>query len=247
MKQGEGCKVLFIEDDPSLTELIKAYFLIEKLDLTLAKTGAEAIKFFSENPFDLIVTDLHLPDIGAVDLITKFKEIDKTVIIIATSGSHHNEFSELDEYIWEFIEKPYKLQSLLHILIKGIEYGKLLKENINLKDRVSEVSIDKRYYQVFNQSPNMILILGQDGTILDSNIKANESWGEQLLNAKKISNLDFAFDELGIEQVKEYFLENRTDYLEFHTVSHEQNMFFFLEPIFHKGELELFVAEWHEG
>jgi DNA-binding response OmpR family regulator len=241
-----GKTVLFIEDDSSISELIKAYFSAVDLKISLANSGKEAIDLFDSNDFGVVITDLHLPDIDAKELIAELNKKDPSVVIVVTSGSLHSENTDLDEYIWEYVEKPYKLESLLHVIKKGIEYGKLLKENISLKNKVNYQRIDKKYYQFFNQSPNIILILDKEGKIVDCNLRAKQVWGKHLSKIDNILELGLAFDMDGLKQIKRYFSVGLGEYIQFYSYPNNKKMLFFLEPVFNKGNLEFLVAEWHE-
>ncbi|MCP8352273.1 response regulator [Candidatus Synchoanobacter obligatus] len=63
-------KILYVEDDEIAQEIGKKMFsLFPNITITMATTGYEALNLFSPNTFDLILTDLGLPDISGVELV----------------------------------------------------------------------------------------------------------------------------------------------------------------------------------
>jgi CheY-like chemotaxis protein len=79
-------QVLVVDDDDVVRALIVA--LLESLqhDVTEVHSGVEAIKAHRERPFDLIITDIYMPDMDGLEVIRAFARSAKKPPIIAMSG-----------------------------------------------------------------------------------------------------------------------------------------------------------------
>lgn len=117
-------KVLFIEDD-ELIQMAARYTLEDQLNLnlTLAKSGKEFLKFFRKNHYDLILTDLGLPDTTGYDIAKHVRKNDKDIPIIAITGNDLDEMRHRCKKagINDFIIKPMDLSKITAILTKWQE------------------------------------------------------------------------------------------------------------------------------
>lgn len=89
-------KVLLIEDDYELRELLTIVLERECLFVEGAENGIEGVKKFRESPFDLVVTDIIMPEKEGIETIVELKEIQSDVKIMAISGGGQ---IEADEYL----------------------------------------------------------------------------------------------------------------------------------------------------
>ena len=83
-------KVLLVEDDPFLSNLLKVRLQRENIDVTLARDGDEAIKYLTANRPSLILLDLILPKKSGFEVLEKISTDpqlkDMPVIIISNLG-----------------------------------------------------------------------------------------------------------------------------------------------------------------
>jgi DNA-binding response OmpR family regulator len=108
-------KLLLIDDDESvLTNL--CYFLRDKkYDVSSASDGLEGLKLLEteEQGFDLIITDLVMPDISGVGLIAIIKKKFPSLPIIAITGwGEHPEALATEVQVDQVLEKPFELSEL---------------------------------------------------------------------------------------------------------------------------------------
>lgn len=124
MKFANGLKILLADDNQINQRL--AGFVFKQLDLTcdFASDGAEAVRRYSEKPYDLIFMDLKMPVMDGLESSQKIREIEQAsgsghrAVIIALSASEQLDViadckqSGMDDYM----EKPVQNQKLLDIL-----------------------------------------------------------------------------------------------------------------------------------
>ena len=81
----ENMKIMVVEDDIDLSELIKMYLIPEGWEIETFHTGKKAIESFSKNHYDLILLDLLLPDINGFEICKQIREKSTIPIIMLTA------------------------------------------------------------------------------------------------------------------------------------------------------------------
>ncbi len=129
----------------------------------LAKEGYEAIGFTSgpdvleamqEKEFDLLLTDLMMPDMDGITLIKKALEMDPELwsIIMTGNGTIQTAVDAMKLGTFDYILKPFKLSTLLPVLARALEMRRIKMENLRLREteaisdlsRAIAVSLDRK-------------------------------------------------------------------------------------------------------
>ena len=94
MPEGEAMTeiktVLVVDDELGVRESLKLV-LIDEYKVLFAETGKEALEVFNNNPIDVVLLDILLPDTNGIDLIGTFKELDPGVEIIMITAVNTTE------------------------------------------------------------------------------------------------------------------------------------------------------------
>lgn len=118
-----GHKVLIVEDSPTIRSLIIST-LESAGDFNFVETGGgfEALKILPRERFDLIITDINMPDINGLELVSFVKKNDLykniPLIIISTESSKNDIAKGLSLGADEYIVKPFKPEELQSIVLK---------------------------------------------------------------------------------------------------------------------------------
>ncbi len=116
-----GNAILIVEDEESIAGLIKDRLDGEGYQVTIAYTGAEAVKDIKEKRPDVITLDIHLPDANGIRILEGIKADPRTrkipVIIISSSDEGIDVKNKGAE---EFISKPINFKKLFDV-IKGLK------------------------------------------------------------------------------------------------------------------------------
>lgn len=141
-------KVLLIEDDLQMQELIVDYLKDYHFDCTAFVNPKEAIEEFSRNQ-DYVITilDLMLPEMDGFDLFKKLKEIkDIPIIISSARGDIGNKIHGFELGVDDYLAKPYEPRELVlrieHIL-KKYENSKIIIGDFEIDKDNREVKVDK--------------------------------------------------------------------------------------------------------
>ena len=81
-------KALVIDDDVSTLELMRFQLETEGFEVDTAENGKKGLEFINDNEFDIILTDLNLPDVSGIEMVKQSKEkLPDTEIIMITGFS----------------------------------------------------------------------------------------------------------------------------------------------------------------
>lgn len=171
-------RLLIVDDEPGLRELLDILFRRAGYDVTLgsgAKAGLALIQ--SEPSFDAIVTDLVMPDGSGMTILKAAIERDDTtqVLMITAHATTEQAVAAMRLGAYDYIEKPFKNDALLAAIEKALEKRALLFENRALRAEVrgddlglvgtSEAMRELRtMIRRVGPGPSSVLITGESGT-----------------------------------------------------------------------------------
>jgi DNA-binding response OmpR family regulator len=135
-------KLLIVDDNQELLDLISEFLIAENFSVTTAKSGGSALKYLSDENFDLVVSDIQMPGISGLELLKRIKttlNTDIPVILITGHLSNENVSEAIRLGVSDFVGKPFDS----YYLLKQIKYQ--LKKNDKTKPfRHSFKSITKK-------------------------------------------------------------------------------------------------------
>jgi two-component system, chemotaxis family, chemotaxis protein CheY len=110
--------VLVVDDSKVMREMVVACLRAEpNLGFTHASSGLEAIERLSLHPFDLVVLDLNMPDIGGIEVLEFVRGQDTLrhlpIIIVTTRGDEASRTRALQAGATRFLAKPFTPDSIL--------------------------------------------------------------------------------------------------------------------------------------
>lgn len=138
-------KIIVVDDEPIIANGISS--LVKQIDLPLSLEatlygGEEAISFCREQPIDIVITDINMPEINGIELIQALKAINPNIQIIILTGfgtiSYAKETMALGCRF--FLEKPIEIPLLTDALEKSIVYS---QENARLQKLSWRKEIEK--------------------------------------------------------------------------------------------------------
>jgi two-component system alkaline phosphatase synthesis response regulator PhoP len=113
----QTANILVVEDEESLANTIALNLQLEKYNVSIARTGKEALSAFikSNKELDLVLLDVMLPEINGFDLCVEFKKINTNVpvIFLTAKNQSSDKISGLKLGADDYIVKPFELEELL--------------------------------------------------------------------------------------------------------------------------------------
>ncbi len=114
-------RILVVEDEEQLSRMLRATLIQSGYAVTLAKTGAEALKALAEQAFGVILVDLGLPDMDGKDVIVQARTLTKApMLVISARGSEAEKIAALDLGASDYLAKPFDVGELLARIRVGL-------------------------------------------------------------------------------------------------------------------------------
>jgi two-component system response regulator PilR (NtrC family) len=128
-------RILVVDDERSMREMLGILLRRDGHDITIAESGRDAIALLEKQAFDLVVSDVKMPDVSGVEVIRAAREVNPAVIaiLITAFGSREliEEVAELG--VDDYVEKPFNVEVLKFRIRKELERRRLRQENVLLK------------------------------------------------------------------------------------------------------------------
>lgn len=107
-------KVLIVEDDSNIAELLHLYLEKEGFETCVAPDGGKGVELFRANKPDLVLLDLMLPVLDGWGVLKKIREDGKTPVIMLTAkGETMDKVTGLESGADDYIVKPFEMKEVL--------------------------------------------------------------------------------------------------------------------------------------
>ena len=171
--------ILLIDDDESLRKIISHNLTSDGYRVVSASGGKEGLEIFKKENFDLIITDLKMPDLDGMDVLKEVRRLknDVIVIMITAYGTIEKAVEALKTGAFDYITKPFNRDELKIAVDKALKIKRLEEENIRLKSELDEkfkfesiVGVSSKMVDVLEmvkrvaRTDSTILLLGESGT-----------------------------------------------------------------------------------
>lgn len=161
-------KILIIDDEPLMRHYLTEALARKKFEITSAENGKTGLALCKESQFDLVITDMKLPDVTGIDILKKIKEShSSTIVVVMTAfGSIENAVEAMRMGAFHYLLKPFTPDALETTIEKANQHFQLLQENTFLKE---ELSSKCKQTKLIAQSPSMKKILSEAIKVAQSN------------------------------------------------------------------------------
>ena len=187
--------VLVVDDDPDMTLMLKQ--VVERkcgCQVMLADSGETALEILEQWRPQVVLTDIKMPGLDGITLLKRTKEIDPTISVILMTGFATLELAMagLQQGAYDFFEKPFDNEHLVHAIRRALERVGLLRENRKLQEQLKDggclqgfVGQSPRLREVFTlirrvaDTDVTVLIRGESGTGKELAAKALHAWSRR--------------------------------------------------------------------
>jgi two-component system response regulator AtoC len=147
-------KLLVVDDEEVIRDLLRETFLRKGYTVTTASHGKEALTKLNKEDFNLVVTDIRLPDISGMKILSESKKKypDLGVIMITAYGSIKNAVKAMKQGAFDYITKPFNLEEMELVVDKFFSFQNLVDENAYLR---SELDRKFNYENIIGNSEPM--------------------------------------------------------------------------------------------
>lgn len=208
-------RILVVEDDMDIQELLKNFLQEVGYEIVLAGDGAEALSLFSTSPFDLVLLDVMLPKIDGFVVCELIRKQSQVPIIMLTALSGEEEqIRGLDLQVDDYITKPFSMPILIRKIAavlrrsggpQGKEHKTIVYQNLVLDCDNYTAAVDGAEYELTQREFEVLKeLLTHQGRILTRQNLLDKLWrydfyGDERVVDTHIKNLR---KKLGIAFIK---------------------------------------------
>ena len=173
-------KILIVDDERLVRQSLEKELGGQGYLAISAENGRAAISLVEEESPDLVLLDLKLPDLNGIEVLKRLREIDKNlaVLIITAYGSIDTAIAAIRAGAYDYLTKPFDLETILHSVRQALEASNLKKEVAYLRTRenvrfglhriIGESpimgEIRQRIRQIAQSEASTVLLEGESGT-----------------------------------------------------------------------------------
>jgi len=195
-------KVLIIEDEPALSEIMRTYLEKEHFVVETAATFNEARYKIVDYDYDCILLDIMLPGGSGLTLLQQLKEMRKqgNVIIISAKDSIEDRVAGLDLGADDYLPKPFHLSELnarIRSLIRRTQFQgeievtlgnvRILPDKYEVYVSGSLLELNRKEYDILNYFSSRV------GHLVDKMALAETVWGDHM---DQVDNFDFIYAQI---------------------------------------------------
>ena len=175
----EKARILVVDDEISIVEVLKALLRREGFLVKTAADGADAIRLLTQERFDLMISDIRMRPMDGISLLQQARQIQNhmAVIMMTAYATVETAVEAMKNGAFDYICKPFKIDELLLTVQRALSYEHALAENEALKETFRStkyhygmVGDSERMHKVYDliekvaRTESTVLILGESGT-----------------------------------------------------------------------------------
>lgn len=172
-------RILVIDDDEVVRDVLESFFMGKGFSVTLAENGERGVEFLLQDKFDILFVDLVMPGIGGLDVLQNAAErnISTPAIVMTAFAEVKTAVEAMRLGAFDYITKPFILDELLIMVNRALNLEKLKQENIMLKKQLKQkfnfhglIGASPRMQKVYDMiekiadTESTVLITGESGT-----------------------------------------------------------------------------------
>ncbi|MGK2905565.1 MAG: sigma-54-dependent transcriptional regulator [Desulfuromonadales bacterium] len=187
-------KLLIIDDDPAIRDVLKNSFEDKNFHIFLAADGESGIKVIREHRPNVAIIDIQLPGKSGLDILKEAKRIDDRLSVIIATGYNttQNAIESMKSGAFDYLVKPFNILKVQEVVAKGLA-SNLLSKNVKFSLGPTEILDSSSDEDIMiGSSPKMVEIWKKIGRVATSDetvlIEGESGTGKELLARALYSN-----------------------------------------------------------
>ncbi len=130
--------ILVVDDKDAMRNMLTDTLTEEGHRVDAAEDGQKALDLINNKSYDLVLTDLKMPDIDGLAVLSKVKELDSetSVIVMTAFGTIEDAVSAMKKGAYDFLTKPFDTEHLCVLVNRALENRRLVAENTLLREEL---------------------------------------------------------------------------------------------------------------
>jgi two-component system response regulator PilR (NtrC family) len=161
-------RVLVVDDERSMRELLTIVLKREGHDVLVAENGAAALEILNREQVDLLISDIKMPDMSGVDVLKAAKSVDQDIVgvMITAFASTDTAVEALRMGAYDYLTKPFNVDELKIVVRNALERRYLRQENVLLKRTLQHAH---QFSNIVGRSEAMLAVFHLIETIAPTN------------------------------------------------------------------------------
>ena len=171
--------ILVVDDEEKMQHLLSIMLIRQGYSVDRAGDGAKAFQMIKENPYDLVISDIRMPKMDGMTLLSEMKTADIAcpMVFITAFASIDSAVDAMRAGVADYITKPFDEERILLTVERTLGISRIMAENRELKQQLLEVSGGREIVYVSGKmkkvmenaakvaaSETAVLITGESGT-----------------------------------------------------------------------------------
>lgn len=153
-------KILFLEDEPTISEVTTEYMKMQNYEVVCARDGEEALEFLKNNYFDLAILDIMVPKVSGLVVLEHIKKTNPKMatIMLTALEDEQTQLKAFNLYADDYVLKPFSPL----LLLKRIET--ILRRTMGSSTKIIEAKglyINDEAYQAYYDNQSLELTLSE--------------------------------------------------------------------------------------
>jgi DNA-binding response OmpR family regulator len=206
IKMQEVIRILVVEDEPKILDVVKSYLKKEGYEVLVADDGEKAIELFNRETIHLVVLDLMLPKVSGEDVCTRIRAKSNVPIIMLTAKVEEDEKVQgLAIGADDYVTKPFSVRELVGRV--GALLRRTYREGWPAADRLSffngDLEIDIKKFEI-RKKGNLVSLTHNEFKVLTT-LMNNPG---QVFTRERLLEKAFGFDYDGFDRIIDTHVKN---------------------------------------
>lgn len=176
-------KLLIVDDEVLIRDVIKEYCLNENYDVCEASNGLDALKIINKENIDLIVLDIMMPKLDGFSLCKQIKDKNIPIIILSARTDEFDKLMGFDLGIEDYVTKPFSPKELMARIKVILKRNNSVKNQFVYKDLVVDfkahtISINHEYLKFTPKEYDLLVyFINNENIALSRETLLDKIWG----------------------------------------------------------------------
>ncbi|HJX66249.1 MAG TPA: HD domain-containing phosphohydrolase [Polyangia bacterium] len=141
----ESPRILVVDDERVIREMLSDFLGLEGYVVRTVEDGVQALEELQRRSYNLVISDLKMPNMNGLELIEKITELGIPVltVIMTGFGTVETAIEAMKHGAYDYVLKPFRVEEVVHTVQRGLDRQRLQHENLRLKDALSIYKISE--------------------------------------------------------------------------------------------------------
>ena len=124
-------RILIVDDEEAIREVVSSLLEAQGYQTSTAGNGREALEALKEKPFDLVLSDMVMPEMDGLELLVRLREKDSDLPVVMVTAMHDvsTALEAIRHGAYDYILKPFEKQQLFLSVGRALEHRRVVVEN----------------------------------------------------------------------------------------------------------------------